>query len=233
MKRLLCGVLCAAAGVAFADVSSEVAVVEVRAINSGLTNTVVAIPGLDLADGGNLVVSNFVKTTNLLDGDMLYAFDGSKYEVWTLTGGKWIKPSTKFLISATSEGPDSSAATIDRLPVGSGIWLSRKASGTATPFYVYAAQPASTNSVIAAGAGPSLVGNPTATSKAPVSISGCANGDEVAIPSNNLLVRWQYNSTKSKWFNWVSGEQDNLPSIPAGTGFWYTPKNGQAVTINW
>ena len=89
MKKILCGILCASAGVALA-VESQVATIDVIEVNSDLTNVVVAIPGLDLA-GGNLAISNLVKTVNLMEGDKLFAFNDGTYQAWVLSGGKWIE----------------------------------------------------------------------------------------------------------------------------------------------
>lgn len=236
MKKLICGFLCVAVGVALADVESVVATIEVRAITSSLTNTIVAIPGLDLATGGDLAVSNLVKTTNLEDGDKLVAFDGERYETWTLRadGGKhWDKTAQKITISAdgSEELSVGTAASLYTLPVGKGVWLSRTASGTSSPFYVYAQQPASTGTTIAAGVKAALVGNPTATDKAPT-VSGMVDGDQVAVPQAGTLKHYTY---ISETIGWRSGATEGLPDIDAGTGFWYIPSTNSAhqVTITW
>ena len=235
MKKLICGFLCVAVGVALADVESVVATIEVRAITSSLTNTIVAIPGLDLATGGELAISNMVKTTNLEAGDRLVAFDGERYETWRLSadGGKhWVKPAQKITITPDgTEEPTTTDASQYFLPVGKGIWLSRTASGTNSAFYVYAAHTNEYSTVIAAGTAAALVGNPT-TGKMSPTITGCATGDQIVVPSSDTPLRYQYRSTG----NWFLGGVHNAstpPEIDAGTGFWYIPKNKQAVTITW
>ena len=235
MKKLICGFLCVAVGVALADVESVVATIEVRAITSSLTNTIVAIPGLDLATGDDLAISNMVKTTNLAAGDKLVAFDGERYETWTLRedGGKhWEKTSQKITISASgAESGVGTAASLYTLPVGKGIWLSRTASGTSSPFYVYAQQPASTGTTIAAGVKAALVGNPTATDKAPT-VLDMVDGDQIAVPQAGTLKQYTYITELG---GWRSGASKTLPSIAAGTGFWYIPSTNSAhqVSITW
>lgn len=235
MKKLICGFLCVTVGVALADVvESVVATIEVRAITSSLTNTVVAIPGFDLATGGELAISNLVKTTNLEAGDKLVAFDGERYETWTLSavGGKhWEKTAKKITILA--DGSESDAAGIDAslytLSVGKGIWLSRTVSGTASPFYVYAQQPESTSTTVRAGA-TALVGNPTTDDKSPT-ITDPAINDIIVLPQQSgTSKRYQY--TGSKWF-FGGTKYDVPPSITAGTGFWYISKGESNVTITW
>ena len=236
MKKVLCGIVCVAAGAALAVDPVTVSTIEVRAVNSGLTNTIVAIPGLDLA-GGPLVISNLVKTTNLAAGDMLYAFSNGEYETWTLVdsaGSKyWDKASLKCTIDAEGNATEKAgvSASSYTMSVGSGIWLSRKVSGSTGAFYVYAQQPASTDTTIAAGVKAALVGNPTATDKAPT-VSDMVDGDQIAVPQAGTLKQYTYITELD---GWRSGASKTLPSIAAGTGFWYIPSTNSAhqVTITW
>ena len=238
MKKVLCGIVCVAAGAALAVDPVTVSTVEVRAVNSGLTNTIVAIPGLDLA-GGPLAISNLVKTTNLAVGDMLYAFSGGEYETWELKESAdvkyWEKASYTCTISAEgiSRATGTSAASYT-MSVGQGIWLSRTASGTSEPFYVYAQQPTSTSTTVAAKE-TALVGNPTQSNRIPT-ITTPEEGDQVVVPKSKVPTIYTYNGSswtvKSGW----SGETPvSLPSITAGTGFWYVSNSNSVngVTISW
>jgi len=235
MKKLLFGVLCASACAASA-VETTIATVEVRAVNSGLTNTVVAIPGLDLATGGAIAISNLVKTTNLAEGDRLVAFTNNKYESWELNASKiWVKNSKLIDIGADGSISDGegTASDLKTLGVGCGIWLSRRASGVSSPFYVYAQQPDTTNTTVAAGT-TALVGNPTTVNKAPV-ISGCAIGDQILVPSKGMVKEYSYKTVDKKtgWYSrQVFSDVEGLPIISAGTGFWYVSSAG-SVTITW
>jgi len=236
MKKLICGFLCAAVGVALADVESVVATIEVRAITSSLTNTIVAIPGLDLATGGDLAISNLVKTTNLAAGDKLVAFDGNTYETWVLseTGGKhWVKTEKKITITPRgTETPTTTDASQYTLPVGKGIWLSRTASGTASPFFVYAQQPTSTSTTVSAGA-TALVGNPTADDAAPT-ISDAQSGDQIIVPTATFLQYYTYNGTVWRYLDSDDTIKQGLPTIGAGLGFWYKAASGGSErTISW
>lgn len=234
MKALVFGFAGFAASAAFA-VESPVATVAVTEIDSGLSNTVVAVSALDLS-GGTMSVSNLVKTTNLTPGDKLYAFDNDKYECWTLSAGLvWEKHDVTFSISDTGTLTDAAgvSAAIYTMPVGKGIWLSRQ--DKSKPFYIYGAYTNATKSIVAAGVKAALVGNPTQTRKSPASVEGCANGDDVAIPTSGSLKHYYYSESGSDGKHWWSAGvySATLPEIDAGTGFWYIPKNKQAVTINW
>lgn len=230
MKKFLCGILCASAGAALA-VESTVATIEVRAVNSGLANTVVAIPGLDLS-GGTLAISNLVKTTNLSAGDKLMAFANGSYKTWELdASGHWAEPSAEVSMSG-SGGESQSAGTPAsqfRLDVGSGIWLSRKANEVGNPFYVYALHSDTMTSTVAAGA-TALLGNPT-TNSIPT-VTGCADGDQIVVPTAGIAKRYTYDG--SAWTSWSGLEQSSgLPTIVAGTGFWYISKGSGDVTVSW
>ena len=236
MKKIVCGILCASTCAAVASIEQVVSTIEVRAVNSGLTNTVVAVPGIDLASDGAVAISNLVKTTNLAEGDRLVAFTNDKYESWVLNASKvWVKNSKLITIDgsgAVSEG-EGTASDLMTLGVGSGIWLSRVASGTSAPFYVYARQPSTTNSTVAAGSA-ALVGNPTIQNKSPT-ITGMANKDQIMIPKDKFPEIYTYSDGKWKWIDSSDKIQESAtpPSITAGTGFWYVSKGGSNVTINW
>lgn len=235
MKKLLCGLICASAVLTVVAVETTVSTIDVIAVDSGLKNTIVAIPGLDLA-GGDLVISNLVKTTNLSEGDKLYAFSGGEYESWELNGGHWQRAATRVSISA-SDGTvttnESTQASLFSMPVGSGIWLQR--SVYANPFYVYAQHVDSPTTTVAPHA-TALVGNPTVEDKRP-KIATPTNGDRIVVPTATLPKYYTYvDSTyvDSKWTSISEGEvSEGLPTITAGTGFWYISNGESAVEISW
>ena len=234
MKKLLCGLLCASAVFpAVASVEVEVANIDVIAINSGLTNTIVAIPGLDLA-GGDLVISNLVKTANLTAGDKLVAFCDGKYESWQLdAGGHWAQAAQRFFISAGgTESNDTTPASLVTMSAGSGIWLQR--SDISKPFYVYAAHVDSPTNTVAAGA-TVLLGNP-GSSKAPT-ISGAQNGDQIIVPvAGEFLSQriFSYDGVDWKYIDSDDEAKIGLPTIVAGTGFWYKASNtGSQRSVSW
>ena len=236
MKKFLCGFFGVAASTAMAVDVLETTV-DVTAINSPLTNVVVAISVLDLSTGGDLAISNLVKTTNLKKDDKLYAFDNGKYECWTLSadGGVWERMEHAYTISSTgseSELTGTDAALV-RMAVGKGIWLHRQDPATSNPFYVYGAHAATKTSVVPLGVSAALVGNPTQTAQVPTS-PDIVQGDIIAVPTEGKLKRYSWNGTS--WGVYGSnGIRIPMSSIPAGTGFWYIPKAAtpHAVTLNW
>jgi len=226
MKKILCGILCASAGVALA-VESTVATIDVIGITSSLKNVVVAVPGLDLA-GGDLAISNLVKTAGLTVGDKLFAFDGTNYKAWVLNSNrKWdecVEAGQDCEGTGTlAAGTPASSMTMG---VGKGIWLHRQ--NTSGTFYVYGAQTSKTSTV---GTGVTLVGNPRTAPAAPSSITGLATGDKISLPTSGSLTHYNYSSAKNQW--WHGGEYVDFPTIDAGTGFWYTPSDASGRTINW
>ena len=230
MKKLLCGLICASAVLTVVAVETTVSTIDVIAVDSGLKNTIVAIPGLDLA-GGDLVISNLVKTTNLNAGDKLYAFSDGKYESWELTGGHWQKAETRVSISASgTETSESTQASLVSMPVGSGIWLQRSVYAEQNPFYVYAQHVDSPTTTVDPRA-TALVGNPTTVNKSPT-IATPTNGDRIVVPTATLPKCYTY--VDSKWKSISKGVvSEGLPTITAGTGFWYISNGESAVEIRW
>ena len=237
MKKLLAIAVCASAVAAFADLEpTTLGTVGVTAITSTLTNTVVAVSYKDLAEAGNIAVSNIVKTTNLLEGDRLYVFNNGSYQVYKLSsnGGYWQKM-TNAEVGSTggltiTEGV---AANSKLLAVGQGIWLVRgpKWDGEEFTFYIYG-KPANSNTV-PVSSGTNLVGNPTTSNVAPT-VANPSDGDRVLVPQNFALpITYTYNETKKQWSHTGSDHKKvfgALPEIKAGTGFWYVAK-GEVTTI--
>jgi len=238
MKKLLSIAFCAAVGSTFA--AAEVGEVGVTAINSGMANTVVAISYKDLVSGGDISVSNLVKTTNLTVNDQLAVFNGTDYDTWTLadgTGGAkyWAKNAKTYKVGssgALTVGTGDSGDTTT-LPAGTGIWLCRQSYSD--PFYIYG-KPANQTQVTASGT--KLVGNPTQSAKVPT-ITGMANRDRIEVPSSDAFLArdmYQYVSKSNGWFKVDKTDGKikmvDLPEIPAGTGFWYVGPNSTA-TISW
>lgn len=241
MKKLLTIAVCASAVAALADpVEITVGEVGVTAINSSLSNTVVATSYTDLGSDGNIVVSNIVKTTNLTLGDSLYVFTSkNNYEGYTLKeNADHVKYWDKDLnITIDKDGNESSTPSttpsLAQLAVGTGFWLKR--SNPSGAFYIYGKPAAASATSLTAGT-IALIGNPTQENKAPT-ISAPSNGDRIMVPSNasNGLTIYTYNSKNAKWWYRPSGktrvELENPPTITAGTGFWYDPKG--ATQVSW
>lgn len=248
MKKILSIVLCAAVVSAFAvDESSpkvaDLGTVGVTKIDSGLRNTIVAVSYDDLAGASGMVVSNFVKTTNLTVNDQLAIFTNGEYTTWTLkqsgTDGPkyWEKNEKAFKVDAdgklTVESGEASSDVTQA--VGTGIWLVRQ--DVSKPFYIYGKPVSNPTSTTVAGAW-TLIGNPNQTGSKEFGIdtvSKATDGDQIVVPraSDGNLCYYTYKSTKG-WRttddkgHWV----DNVPpTLGAGLGCWILTKT--ASTINW
>ncbi|MBQ2632236.1 MAG: hypothetical protein IJG13_21365 [Kiritimatiellae bacterium] len=239
MKKLLSIAVCASAVAAFATTNVTCGTVGVTAITSTYTNTVVAVSYKELGNlDSDITVSNIVKTANLSNGDLLYVFSGGKYQSYTLTtaagGAKYWDRTLDYVVGANGQltTDETPAANIATLASGSGIWLVRPNGwdGANFTFYIYGKPSGVTSVKVAAGA-TALVGNPTQTNKAPT-ISGATSGDQILVPANNKVGMQTYSYSGSVWLTRINKAwQEGLPTINAGTGFWYVAKG--AVTINW
>ena len=242
MKKILSIVLCAAVVSAFGDTTVSLGQVGVTAIDSRLKNTIVAVSYDDLAGGTGMVVSNFVKTTNLTVNDQLAIFTNGEYTTWTLrqngTDGPkyWEKNEKAFKVDAdgklTVESGEASSDVTQA--VGTGIWLVRQ--DVSKPFYIYGKPGTNPTSTTAADAW-TLIGNPNQTaSKEFVKgfVSNATDGDQIVAPreTDGTLCYYTYNSnhgwrTTDSEGRWV----DTPPTIKAGLGCWIRTKT--ASTINW
>ena len=250
MKKLLSIALCATAVSAFADPAEAVlGQVGVTAITSSLSNTIVAVSYDDLAGGTGMVVSNFVKTTNLTKGDQLAIFNNGTgteiYDTWVLkkNGSNalyWEKNEKTYMVGTNGQlkvGTGTPASSITNA-VGTGIWLVRQKpteNNVALPFYIYGKPVSDPVSHIKAGTW-TLVGNPT--QKTPVKIGpqsgenvgtnavvkGAKTGDQiVTVGANGTLQYFVY----VEGSGWVGG----LPDIDPGIGFWI--RTQAATEITW
>lgn len=254
MKKLLSIVLCAATASAFADGpaanEAELGTVGVTAITTSLSNAIVAVSYDDLAGGSGIVVSNFVKTTNLTTGDQLAVFTNGVYSTWKLeqkgdTGPKyWAKNEKEFTVDSDGKleaGTGTAAADVAQA-VGTGIWLVRKNpkddKDAPIPFYIYGKPASNPTSTVVANKW-NLVGNPT-QSEAQVGFAGTiTDGDMIVIPivPAGALCRYTYHKGKTAettgWRKVNSKDQweYGLPDIQPGLGFWIQTK--EAVSLNW
>ena len=243
MKKILSIALCAAAVSAFADPTETVlGEVGVTAITNSLSNTIVAVSYGDLADasGSGIVVSNFVKTTNLTENDQLAIFNYGEYTTWILKqegdAKFWAKSEKTFKINADGEqvdgtGPQASGIT---QAVGTGIWLVRQ--DCSNPFYIYGKPVSSPTTKTAAGAW-TLIGNPNQTESKVFGIgtvSEATDGDQIVVPKepDGTLCYYTYNSDHGWRTTGSDGHWVNTPpTLGAGLGCWIRTKT--ASTINW
>lgn len=253
MKKTLSIALCAAAVSAFADPTEvELGAVGVTAITTSLSNAIVAVSYDDLAGGSGMIVSNFVKTTNLTEGDQLAIFNNRTgtegiYDTWVLkkNGSNalyWEKNEKTYMVGTNGqlkEGTGTPASSITNA-VGTGIWLVRQKptdNNVAIPFYIYGKPVSDLVSHIKAGTW-TLVGNPTQKTKVKIGpqpegnvntnavVTGAQTGDQIVTVGANGTLRY---------FVYVEGEglgwTDGLPDIDPGIGFWILTQ--AATTITW
>jgi len=244
MKKLLTIAVCASAVAALADTTINLGTVGVTKISSSAKNTIVvtSYTELDGSSASQMAVSNVIKTANLTAGDKLYVLNagGTAYEGYTLayvsgsSGPMYWNKDLNYSVNAqgiASSGTESTSPAIPSLDVGKGFWLSRASAPSGSfDFYIYGA-PAASSTVTAAAGKTTLVGNPTQTSKAP-SITGMAKGDKIMVFEGNNTLPTVYTSSGSAWRN-ASTRTEGLPTITAGTGFWYVSKGSSAVSIAW
>ena len=246
MKKILSIALCATALSAFATSTEvELGAVGVTAITSSLSNTIVAVSYDDLAGGSGMIVSNFVKTTNLTEGDQLAIFNNGTgteeiYDTWVLrkNGSNvlyWEKNEKTYRVDADGKlevGSGTPASGITNA-VGTGIWLVRQnptdKDTKAIPFYIYGKPVSDPVSQIPANTW-TLVGNPTQNitvnfgTSANAVVTGAQTGDQiVTVGTNGTLLYFVYVEDSG----WVGG----LPDIEPGIGFWIRTK--AATTITW
>ena len=248
MKKILSIALCAAAVSAFGDTTPTEAVlggeIGVTAIESKLSNTVVAVSYDDLAGGTGMVYSNLVKTANLTPDDRLIEFHDGKYTGWVLK--KDVKTGVMYWDGQVSVLKDSLGREITSLTpeanqvrgeVGTGIWLIRRnptdESGNAKPFYIYG-KPSTAMTTTTTPEVWNLVGNPTQGDVTITDdiVSGAQTGDRILVPAAAGLVDYRYKTEKGwRAIADASGNWGDAPTVTAGTGFWIMTKS--AVTITW
>ena len=181
-----------------------------------------------------ITVADMVNTAQLTEGSKLYVPNTSgKYDVWTLTDGKWTKTDTNVVIGAngaeTGDGPNAVDVTTDR---GGAFWLEPPSgsSGDGT-FYLLGKPAADKGTSTAVGEKWNLVGN---TSDAAVNLKDLsgANFDQIAVQVDGILRYYTYKIGKGWRYQdsdgaWVS---DNV-TIQLGRGLWYKPASD--TTIDW
>ena len=253
MKKLLSIVLCAAVVSAFGEETAErtadLGTVGVTAITSSLSNTIVAVSydDLALASGSGIVVSNFVKTTNLTVDDQLAIFNNGLYDTWTLkekedAGGVkvkyWDKNEQTYTVGPDGKlvvGKGTSAAVVSR-SVGTGIWLVRQnptdKDRKAIPFYIYG-KSATTQTSSTVGGNWTLVGNPkqVEVNLGRDKVGGARTGDQIVAVDENGIPRYYTFKSGCGWQANVGGNAVLLPPIGAGLGVWIL--TAENATISW
>ena len=218
----------------------------VLAVNSAAKSMIVAVPWASLDDGGEISVSNLVRTATLTPGDTINAYDAKtkKYKAWTLSNEKVWEPTPVIGGSGESEAGDYT------VPRGAGVWLTR--SDTSKPLYLVGGTSASavvTDLEPSDGVKPAwnLVASPSVE---PVNLSTLLSGKEdqagVVVPTAGAPKTytfkggaWGYDTTEpvmknDKQVGVRSVRKTDDVTVPAGTGFWYLNSSESTdVKIEW
>ena len=232
MKKLLSIVAIAVAVTAVAD-EKTVATVGVTAITSSKRHTIVSVPYTELGTGGNICVSNLIKTANLDLGDIVYVFSGTQYKGWILAENgdnvKYWNP----LIGVNKDGVSVVTPSGDEtMAAGTAIWLVKAAEPqSAFTFYVYgnAYESAPTTQI---AVGNNLVANPCQATANFVFPNATA-GDTITVP-NDYGAPTIYTYDGSTWYTKGStrfaAPVAGQPSLAAGHGFWYKAQTAGIMT---
>ena len=203
-----------------------------------------AIGAASLDDGGEISVSNLVRTATLTPGDTINAYDATtkKYKAWTLSDEKVWEPTPVIGGSGESE---AGAYTVPR---GAGVWLTR--SDTSKPLYLVGGTSAgAVETAIEPSVGDKPAWNLVASpSVEPVNLSTLLSGKEeqagVVVPTAGAPKTytfkgdaWGYDTTvpvmkDGKQVGVRSVRKTDDVTVPAGTGFWYLNSSSD-VKIKW
>ena len=228
-----------AAGALFAEdaapTPTPVASTEVGVMGLAIPSkaTLFAVPFLGYTADA-ITVADMVNTAQLAAGSKLYVpNENGKYDVWTLTGGKWEKTDTNVVIGAngakTGDGPDAVDVTAAR---GGAFWLEPAADSEALIYLL--GKPASDAGTSTADGGKwNLVGNASADS---VNLNTLKVGmrDQIAIQVDGKFRYYMYMDNTYGWCyqqeNGVWLQNVDVP-VALGQGIWFKPTSN--TTINW
>ena len=231
-------------------------------VNSGTTNTIVAVPLVKIdQNGGAIPVDKLVLTDNLANGDTLLHWNASAnegngvWEAWVVANSVWTPVSVVDGMQAATVTAGASDATLTR---GDAIWVNRTFSGTSTPFYLYGQVTAgsATATTLARGTATTnaytMVGNPLTEEKAVNSLTftgGINTGDAIVWGNSTSIGGVKELTYDGKEWGSFTTTKATLPSglvvnqkswtcstdsIPAGQGFWYVSKGGTGtLTVAW
>lgn len=235
------------AGSAFAGVSTTNKIGRIK-VDSGMANTIIALPFTTIGelDSTQMNATNYVLTTNLKTGDTLteMSVEGSSYiwSGWTLLddGGPWTAVTQS---EGSNTRPPSATAVFNR---GRALMLKRTGYNPTTsgPFYIIgqiAMNGCSFTPVANSGSArytPTLVANPYPHSITLQALCGYVTGtpsanDQIVLGTGEtaaydaVAASWKYvvNAAYAEW------PTTDVPTIPAGVGFWYRSKGSSVPTF--
>jgi membrane-associated protease RseP (regulator of RpoE activity) len=221
-------------------------VIGVTEITATSQNTIIPIPYTSLANSANNVtLADLVRTTGLPAGTWLLAFDGDKYEAWTLQDGKWASGTYASTIPGNTVAAGADEKTF---APGGAFWIvlpePEERNSVNQTIYVYGSYSDNVTSKVPAGK-TMLVANPKQGAAKPV-VEGAVAKDQMVCIKGEVVTTYTYNGTT--WGQWVTSKNDEgiispvfnpgVPTLGVGEGFWYKSKKTNAsenevVTINW
>ena len=207
-------------------------IVGVLEVASKLTNTLAAVPWVELAadpqtaDEKPTKVSKYLNTSHLKDKDSVQVADKGRIYwewKWNKSGKKW-EGSTTVTKEAVLDAP---SADVHELPRDSAVWVTRD-DPAAKPFFLIGQYSSASVSLAIAGGslespGCTLVPNPCIKAVKVNDYKWGENprdGDYIRIPNEKKaphVLRWK----NGQWGRLAGGVWKNDAEIPAGTGFWY------------
>ena len=240
------------AGVVFADtttVDTDYVLGVLPVSTTGRDQVILSIPWVAEGTGGNIAVSNLVKTAGLPTGTVedkklttkltWYNTSAGEYETWILEDGQW------------KEASEMDPAT-KALPQGNAVVLSTDGDLPDTVYVVgQVGTSATTTTEIQVGSnGKWFLLAPPCASTSEVDFNTAASvgddwsacvGDEIVVDAFNGLLKTYKCVDRGESANpryvWTTSKYaaTHTAMIPAGRGFWYhrSASNTGAVTITW
>lgn len=241
------------AGVVFADtttVDTDYVLGVMPVSTASRKQVILSIPWVAEGTGGNIAVSNLVKTAGLPTGTGVtkltwYNTSAGAYETWSLEDDQWkeaseVDPATKALpqgnavvLSTTGVMPDT-VYVVGQVGT-SATYATEITEGSAGKWFLLAPPRAATTDVDL---------NSCASVTAEGGWSNCV-GDEIVVDAANGLLKTykcvdrgeSANTTTYPRYVWTTSKYaaTHTAMIPAGRGFWYhrSADNTGAVTITW
>lgn len=239
------------AGVVFADtttVDTDYVLGVLPVSTTGRDQVILSIPWVAEGTGGNIAVSNLVKTAGLPTGTGVtkltwYNTSAGKYETWSLEDGQWkeaseVDPATKVLpqgnavvLSTTGDLPDT-------------VYVVGQVGTSGTPTTSIAADSGDKWFLLAPPCASTIEVDFNTAASVGGDWSACV-GDEIVVDAANGLLKTykcvdrgeSANTETYPRYVWTTSKYaaTHTAMIPAGRGFWYhrSASNTGAVTITW
>ena len=246
MKKLVVFASALAAGMAMASSVSSTQTFGVLKVDTTLQQTIISVPWVAAGTGSAVKVRDFVKTTGLAEGTILYKYyldNGvGKFKGWVLDNGDWVG-----LNSVTFSGKTVAPGADDTLSQQDALFIVRTdgdyANDPNCSIYLYGQYNDASDLTysIDRSTGAALV-SPVNTSGAAINLNSKVTWGSENPPKQGDLIKlhtaggsaptYRYDSTRDDgkyWGRKVNGQWEEAVVQP-GMGFWYTPVDGSGTT---